>query len=89
MRKYMIYATSLCIFSMALLVHNLPKHEPITGTYNMTGEITSPSTIATEDGNLWGFSSNLPTETEVVVLLDDNGTPNNVHDDVIISVNLQ
>jgi len=52
------------------------------GYYYMRGE------IITEDGNVWGYSQDMPScdNEPVYVVFADAGTPDNIYDDEIIGV---
>ena len=40
--------------------------------------------VVTDDGNEWGYTTDtVPNGTYVTVEFNDNGTPNNIYDDVI------
>ena len=65
----------------------IPATEP--NTYVMDGYYKG-NTTETEDGNVWEYtresSDRLAEGSKCKVLFNNNGTPNNVYDDVIISI---
>lgn len=48
--------------------------------------------VVTEDGNVWGYTQEIISEKPsyhnepVLAAFDDNGTPNNIYDDIIIGL---
>lgn len=61
------------------------KHTQYTtdGTYYLDG------TVITEDGNEWGYNTDTITTdgTAVIVRFDNNGTINDITDDIILGIN--
>lgn len=39
-----------------------------------------------ENGELWGYDAEIPSGTSVEVIMSDNGTPSDIYDDVVVSV---
>ena len=52
---------------------------------SISGEVFTKNLIRTDDGEMWGYQSNLPVKTYVRVYFDTHGTPS-IFDDDIISV---
>lgn len=59
---------------------------PLDSTYSMSGHVADSDLIVTEDGNAWGISTDIAVGSAVVVTFDDNGTSNNIFDDIITNV---
>ena len=78
MKKLILVATLVALVSCA------PSHN----TYTMRGTIANSDTIATEDGNAWGVTTDIAVGSSVVVTFDDNGTPDSVFDDIVTSVTI-
>ena len=63
-----------------------------SGTYHITADLKGQ--VITSDGNVWDYSqtiiSNKPSYhgEPVYVAFDDNGTPNDIYDDVILGLTL-
>ena len=51
----------------------------------ISGEVFTKNLIRTDDGEMWGYQSNLPVKTYVRVYFDTHGT-SSIFDDDIISV---
>lgn len=47
-----------------------------------TGEVAKKNTIITEDGNIWGYDTEIQAGTNVRVWFHDNDTPD-ITDDII------
>lgn len=60
--------------------------------YITAGRYYTDNTVITADGNIWGYStdtiSDRPAENSmpVYVAFDDNGTANNIYDDIILGL---
>jgi hypothetical protein len=79
----------LTIITASLLVTacHTPKPAP-HHCYATSGHYYLDGTIITADGNAWGFDTDAfcDDDTYVQVIFDDNGTPNNIYDDIILNV---
>lgn len=69
-----------------------PKTEVEHTRYTAYGRYYTDGTVITNDGNEWGFSADTisdktPTDNMPVWIgFDDNGTPNNIYDDIILGL---
>lgn len=83
----------LAIISLSLLFTGCAQKENlkhttriVPGRYYTVGEVVTP------DGNVWFYSQDFISEMEsydhqpVFVVFDDNGTPENIYDDIICGV---
>ena len=63
-----------------------PKAE--SQTYTAYGRYYTDGTVITNDGNEWAYSTDtIPTDAMPVwVGFDDNGTPDDIYDDIILGV---
>lgn len=67
-----------------------PKHEPTQ--YTAYGRYYTNGTVITNDGNEWGYaadtiSDRVPTDAMPVwVAFEDNGTPTDITDDIILGL---
>lgn len=52
----------------------------------MGGEKYDDKGIVTEDGNIWDWDGKVEDGDFLLVWIDDNGTPNNVKDDIVVKV---
>ena len=59
------------IIGFVVMILGLTVGASIPCWYSQTGVVLSPSTIATEDGNLWGYDSEFETGTEIKVFFND------------------
>ena len=50
------------------------------------GKIKGINTFYTEDGNAWGYSGKFKKGKTYILKMHNNGTKNNIKDDVIISI---
>ena len=81
--------------AMTLTVGCAPKAEPATPKvesqkYTAYGRYYTDGTIITNDGNIWGYSTDTisgrtPTDAMPIwVAFNDNGTPDNIYDDIVL-----
>ena len=67
-----------------------PKHEP--AQYTAYGRYYTNGTVITNDGNMWEYSADTisdktPTDAMPVwVAFEDNGTPDDITDDIILGL---
>lgn len=55
--------------------------------YTTCGRYYTDGTIVTADGNVWNYHTDAICANEAVeVVFDDNGTPDNIYDDVILEI---
>ena len=65
-----------------------PKSDP--QKYTTYGRYYTDGTIITNDGNIWGYSTDTisgrtPTDAMPIwVAFNDNGTPDNIYDDIVL-----
>jgi hypothetical protein len=65
---------------------------PESQMYTAYGRYYTDGTVITDDGNEWGYSTDTISERTpydampVWVALDDNGTPDNIADDIILGL---
>ena len=57
-------------------------------TYTMRGRVADSDLIITDDGNAWGVTTDIAVGSSVVVTFDDNGTYDNIFDDIITNVTI-
>jgi hypothetical protein len=71
-----------------IMVSSCGRYENPHSTYAVNGKYYSDGTVITEDGNMWGFCSSdiFNDAVNVSVVFDDNGTPDNIIDDIILCV---
>lgn len=85
MKKTLIaIITTALLASMTACAPNPAPHH----TYAVSGHYHLNGTIITSDGNLWDFQTSAFTTdaTHIQVIFDDNGTPDNIYDDVILNI---
>lgn len=70
------------IATLVVLTSCAPSHN----AYTMRGTVADSDLIVTVDGNAWEVSTDIDVGSAVVVTFDDNGTSNNIFDDIITSV---
>ena len=95
MRRLCCTALLLCL-ALALMgctaepTSTKPKAEP--QRYTAYGRYYTDGTVITEDGNQWEYSVDLisdktPTDAMPIWIgFDDNGTPDDIYDDIILGV---
>lgn len=63
-----------------------------SSVYFMSGRYYTDGTVITDDGNIWGYSQDIISDEPsyndepIIALMDDNGTPEVITDDIIIGV---
>lgn len=84
---------SIALLCATLLAGCSAQHEPAPhDRYVTTGRYYLDNTVITADGNIWGYqtdaiSDKTPTDAmPVYVAFDDNGTADNIYDDVILGL---
>lgn len=70
------------IITLVTLTSCAPSHD----TYTMRGHVADSNLIVTVDGNAWEVSTDIDVGLSVVVTFDNNGTSNNIFDDIITNV---
>lgn len=84
---------AIALVWVTLLLSGCTK-EPRTEstTYITAGRYYTSGEVITEDGNIWGYSQDIISETKsydnepIFALFDDKGTPDNIYDDEILGV---
>lgn len=75
----------LAVLFMVVVVFNpIPKHSQysVPNALYDNGEIITPL-----DQNIWWYEDDdIPNNTVMTVVFDDNGTPNYIYDDIIIEL---
>ena len=56
-----------------------------TKNYAMPGYYFDNGTVITDDGNMWGYQKEIHN-CPVHVIFNDNGTADNIYDDIIIDL---
>ena len=56
------------------------------GHYTLYGHYYNDGVIVTEDGNAWVYDTQLNENTDVLVVFSNNGTLDNICDDIIINI---
>lgn len=59
---------------------------PLNSTYTMSGHVADSDLIVTVDGNAWAVTTDIAVCASVIVTFDDNGTPDYIYDDIVVSV---
>ena len=90
MKTRLVVTTLLC---SALLGGCAKSEAPkVHAQYTAYGRYYTDGTVLTNDGNAWNYSTDIisdktPTDgMPVLAGFDDNGTPNNIEDDVILGL---
>ena len=90
MKKYVI---CVLMTSLILLTSGCTKAETVESKrYTAYGRYYTDGTVITNDGNEWAhntdtISDKIPADNMPVwVGFDDNGTPNNIYDDIILGL---
>lgn len=74
------------------LVSKPVRIETIHTTYTQYGRYYTSGTLITNDGNEWGYDTSEVSNTPIYdnmpiwVAFDDNGTPDNITDDIILGM---
>lgn len=76
------------VFIIIATLVTLSSCAPLNNTYTMSGHVADSDLIVTEDGNAWGVTTDIAVGSSVVVTFDDNGTPDNVFDDIVTLVTI-
>lgn len=90
MKKLLALATIIC--TITILVGCNSQEESATQTYTAYGRYYTEGIVVTNDGNEWEFSidtisDRTPTDAMPIWIgFEDNGTPNNITDDIILGV---
>jgi hypothetical protein len=91
MKKRLIATVLLCTALLGGCTKSEPpKAEPVR--YTAYGRYYTNGTVITNDGNEWSYSTDTvsdktPYDTMPVWIgFDDNGTPNNIYDDIILGL---
>ena len=91
MKKILALATILC--TIATLVGCGSTEEPKVHTrYVAQGRYYTDGTIITNDGNEWAYSTDTISDKTpfdgipINIGFDDNGTPDDIYDDVVLGV---
>ena len=86
-RNVAIVATIVFYVLAALIVTVLVLRSP-TDTYTVEATIIEKDLIKTSDGNLWcADTNNKMIGGTASVTFNNNGTPENIYDDIIIRIN--
>lgn len=93
-KLFKFVALALVVGAIALLVGCGTKAETpkVHTLYTAYGRYYTDGTVITNDGNLWGYSTDsisdkTPTDgMPVWVGMDDNGTPDDITDDIILGL---
>lgn len=92
MKKMIALTLAVSAFFMSTGCTNTkstPKAEPIR--YTAQGRYYMDGTIITNDGNEWAYTISDTTPYDnmpIYIGFDDNGTPNDIYDDIILGVTL-
>ena len=99
MKKFFtLIALFVCMWSICILVDNKQSAdtsaEPvvyfITGRYYFNADLQGQ--VLTDDGNIWDYTQDIISDKPsyhnepIIACIDDNGTPDEIHDDVIIGL---
>lgn len=92
MKKLLTFALAgaICLATSGCTKAEAPKAE--STRYTTYGRYYTDGTVITNDGNEWAYttdtiSDKTPTDAmPVLVGLDDNGTPDNITDDIILGL---
>lgn len=86
-------AIGICLGSKLNTLANKPAHiETVHTKYTQYGRYYTNGTLITNDGNEWGYDTNEVSNISVYdnmpvwVAFDDNGTPDDVTDDIILGM---
>lgn len=86
-RNVAIGATIVFYIFAALIVFVLVQHSK-TDTYTIEAIVIEKDLIKTPDGNLWcADTNNKMIGGTATVIFENNGTPENIYDDIIIRIN--
>ena len=96
-KLFKLVALTLIVGAIALLVGcgtkaETPSEPKVHTLYTAYGRYYTDGTVITNDGNLWGYSTDsisdkTPTDgMPVWVGMDDNGTPDDITDDIILGL---
>lgn len=84
---------ALILIGTSLLISGCTKSEPIVHTqYVAQGHYYTNGTVITTDGNEWGYTTDTISDKPsydhqaVHIAFDDNGTPADITDDVILGL---
>lgn len=78
MKKYLILA-SICLLALTGCTAKETENYVVPGYYYDT------CTVVTNDGNIWGYESEM-SNGNVHVVFNDNGTADKIYDDIIIDL---
>lgn len=94
--KKAILALALCSTILTGCASNrneqVDSSETTSKQYMTTGRYYTDGSVITDDGNIWDYRTDIISEKQsydnepVYVCFDDNGTKNDIYDDVIIGV---
>lgn len=85
-----LIALTLLVGAFLMTIGCTKKHEPIQ--YTAYGRYYTNGTVITNDGNMWEYSADtisdrVPTDAMPVwVAFEDNGTPTDITDDIILGL---
>jgi hypothetical protein len=86
-------AGAMCLTTIGCTKTEAPTPEPKAHTrYTAYGRYYTDGTVITDDGNEWGYSTDTISDKTpydampVWVGFDDNGTPDNITDDIILGL---
>lgn len=88
MKKLITFVLAITLIGAAILI--APKSTPtkqyaVPNALYLDGEVITP-----KDQFIWAFEDDtIPQNTVVVVVFDDNGTPDYLEDDCIINITKQ
>lgn len=62
--------------------------KPKSALYVVSGHYCACGEVITDDGNIWGYSQDMPIgdNKPVYVVFSDAGTPDNIYDDKIVGL---
>ena len=84
-KKYLfpIAIFGIILLASLFLVTNSPAKE--STNYVTPGHYYENGTVITDDGNIWGYQTEMD-DCSVHVIFNDNGTVDNIYDDIIIDL---
>lgn len=71
------------LFLCAIILSGCGAKE--TSNYVAQGNYYSDGTVITNDGNIWDYQTEM-SNGNVHVVFNDNGTTNNIYDDIIVDL---
>lgn len=70
------------------MIYDITHNETDTDTYTTEATVIEKDLIKTPDGNLWcADTNNKMIGGTATVVFENNGTPENIRDDIIIRIN--